>query len=93
MKRRRFIIVGISLLLVYFGSYAWFYAGRVPAGNLAYFCYLRGGDATEKAEWTLYYLYYPAYKMHRLFGAGRHDFDRGITTHDGLYDGDEPNKR
>jgi hypothetical protein len=90
MKRRRYIIAGICLLIAYVGSYGYFYAGRGPAANLGYWVYLRGGDVTEKAEWTLYYLYYPVYKMHRLCGAGRHNYDRGITLRDGLYDGDEP---
>jgi len=90
MKRRRYFIAGICLLIVYFGSYVYFYAGRVPAANLGYFVYLKGGVESERGEQFLYYLYYPAYKIHRVFGIGKHNSDRGVAAGDGLYDGDKP---
>jgi len=90
MKRRHYFIAVICLLAAYIGSYTYFYADRVPAANLAYFVYLRGGVESERAESFLYHFYYPAYKVHRLFGIGRHNNDRGVTIRDGLYDGDEP---
>jgi hypothetical protein len=76
--KRKILLISALLLLSDIGSYAVFYAYRIPAGNLAYWVYLRGGNETEREEWALYYFYYPIYKIHRIFGAGRHDYDRGI---------------
>jgi hypothetical protein len=79
MKRiKRIVITSIFLIFLYVGSYAAFYIHRTHAANLAYWVYLRGGNATEREELALYYFYYPIYKIHRIFGAGRHDYDRGI---------------
>ena len=89
MKRRLYFIAVICLLVVYIGSYAAFYLRGIPAGNLAYWVYLRGGNETEREECALYYFYYPIYKIHRVFGAGRHNYDRGIN-YNAIYDGDEP---
>jgi hypothetical protein len=88
--KKQILVVGIFLIFLYVGSYCAFYAHRVPAGNLAYWVYLHGGNETEHEERALYYFYYPIYKIHRVLGAGRHDYDRGVTLNDGLYDGDEP---
>jgi hypothetical protein len=82
----------IALLIFYVGSYAGFYVNARPAANLAYFVYLKGGVEVEGREKVLYYFYYPAYKVHRLFGVGRHNYDRPNVDGEGLYDGDEPNK-
>ncbi len=83
--------MGICLLALYLGSYAFFYAHKSPAGNLGYWVYLRGGDETEREEWALYYFYYPIYKTHWMLGAGRHNYDRGIN-YNAIYDGDGPKK-
>jgi hypothetical protein len=90
--KRHIVVWGICLAFLYIGSYFAFYVHRRPAGNLAYWVYLRGGNETEREERALYYFYYPLYKIHRVLGAGRHNYDRGVTTRDGLYDGDEPKK-
>jgi hypothetical protein len=87
---RMIAVTGILLLVLYIGSYAEFYHSRVPAGNLAYWVYLRGGNETEPEEWALFYFYYPVYKVHRIFGAGPHNYDRRYPNH--IYDGDEPKK-
>src|ERR1700722_7016001 len=76
MKWRHYFIAVICLVALYVGSYAAFYMHRAPAGNLAYWVYLR--NSTEREELALYYFYYPVYKIHRVFGVGRHNYDRGI---------------
>ena len=76
MKRARLFVTAISLFVIYVGSYAWFYAGRVPAGNLRYFVYLKGGVESERAESILYYVYWPIYKAHRCVGGWEHNLDR-----------------
>jgi hypothetical protein len=78
MKWRHHFITGICLIALYVGSYAAFYIHRNHAANLAYWVYLHGGNETEREEWALYYFYYPVYKIHWVFGAGRHNYDRGI---------------
>ena len=89
--KRKILLASVLLILLYVGSYAVFYKNAVPAGNLAYWVYLRGGNETEREEWALYYFYYPIYKIHRVFGAGRHNYDHGIN-YNAIYDGDEPKK-
>jgi hypothetical protein len=81
MKRWRYLIAGLCLLVAYVGSYTYFYAGKVPAANLAYFAYLKGGVETERAEWFLYYFYYPIYKVHRCLGGYPHNFDRPVIVY------------
>jgi hypothetical protein len=81
MKRRHYFIAGICLLVAYVGSYACFYAGRVPAANLAYFAYLKDGVESERAEWLLYCFYYPVYKAHRCVGGYRHNYDRPVIVY------------
>ena len=76
--KKRILTAAIIFFLLYVGSYTAFYLRGVPAGKLAYWVYLRGGNETEREEWALYYFYYPIYKIHRVFGAGRHNYDRGI---------------
>jgi hypothetical protein len=94
MRFKKQVLLGyVFLILVYVSSYYAFYVHRRPAGNLAYWVYLPGGNETEREEWALYYFYYPVYKIHRILGAGRHDYDRGVTLRDGLYDGDEPTNK
>lgn len=88
--KKQILVAGVLLIFLYVGSYAAFYIHRTHAANLAYWVYLRGGNATEREELALYYFYYPIYKIHRVLGAGRHDYDRGVTLNEGLYDGDEP---
>jgi hypothetical protein len=78
MKLRHRLITGICLVALYVGSYAAFYVHRAPAANLAYWVYLHGDNATEREELAVYYFYYPIYKIHRIFGADRHNYDRGI---------------
>ena len=90
--KKRILIVGLILIFLYVGSYAAFYIYRKPAGNLAYWVYLPGGNETEHEEDALYHFYYPIYKIHRVLGAGRHDYDRGIN-YDAIYDGDEPTNK
>ncbi|MGH7942501.1 MAG: hypothetical protein ACREE6_00060 [Limisphaerales bacterium] len=90
--KKRILTAAIIFFLLYVGSYAAFYLRGIPAGNLAYWVYLRGGNETEREEWALYYFYYPIYKIHRVFGAGRHDYDRGIN-YNAIYDGDEPTNK
>jgi len=89
--KRKILITIVLLLVLYVGSYAAFYIHRTHAANLAYWVYLRGGNETEREELALYYFYYPIYKIHRVFGAGRHNYDRGID-YNHIYDGDEPKK-
>ena len=89
--KRNILITTVILLALYIGSYAALYRSRIPAANLAYWVYLRGGNETESQEWLLYYFYYPVYKVHRIFGAGRHNYDRGIN-YNAIYDGDELKK-
>lgn len=89
---RNILLTSILLLLLYVCSYAAFFCTRVPAGNLAYWVYLHGGgEKVQREEWALYYLYYPPYKVCRIFGAGRHNYDRGYDPNS-VYDGDEPKK-
>lgn len=76
--KKQILVAGVLLIFLYVGSYAAFYIHRTHAANLAYWVYLRGGNATEREELALYYFYYPIYKIHRVFGAGRHNYDRGI---------------
>jgi hypothetical protein len=90
--KKRILIVGLFLILLYVGSYAAFYVHRRPAGNLAYWVYLPGGNETEREEEALYDLYYPIYKIHQVFDTGRHNYDRGIN-YNAIYDGDEPTKK
>lgn len=59
---------------------------------MAYWVYLHGGNETENQEWALYYFYFQVYKIHRMFGAGQHDYDRRRDPDFGMYDGDEPKK-
>jgi hypothetical protein len=87
--KKQILVAGIFLIVGYVGSCFAFYVHAGPAGNLAYWVYLRGGNETERDEWSFYYFYYPIYKIHRVVGAGRHNYDRGVTLRDGLYDGDE----
>lgn len=75
----RNLIAGICILVAYFGGYTYFYAGRVPAANLAYFVYLKGGVETGRAEWLLYYFYYPIYEAHKCIGGNHHNFDRRVV--------------
>jgi hypothetical protein len=90
--KKRILIAGVFLIFLYVGSYTAFYLRGIPAGNLAYWVYLRGGgEKIQSEEWALYYFYYPIYKIHRVFGAGRHNYDRGIN-YNATYDGDEPKK-
>jgi hypothetical protein len=90
MKRRHYIVAGLCLLVPYVVSYSVLYANRKPAANLGYFVYSLGGGAKGGQESMWYYLYFPAYKVHRLFGIGRHNLDRASVDSEGLYDGDEP---
>lgn len=75
-KRKHYLVAAICLIALYGGSYAWFYAGRIPAANLRYFVYLKGGVNSERAENLLYYAYYPIYKAHRCVGGWEHNQDR-----------------
>jgi hypothetical protein len=76
MKDRLSFIAGVCLLAAYVGSFVYFYAGRVPAANLAYFAYLKGGVESDREERFLYFFYYPVYKANRWTGGGQHVFDR-----------------
>lgn len=76
MKKRAIAIMSAGLLILYVASYGYLYANSCPAANLMYFCYVKGGAETERQERILYYFYYPAYKVHRLLGGARHNYDR-----------------
>lgn len=70
--------VALWLLGLYIASYAVAYGTRGPAANMAYFVYFsRAVDYdSPKIEKSLYRFYYPIYKLHLLFGAHRHSYDR-----------------
>jgi hypothetical protein len=92
MRKRAVLITFSCLLLFYVSTYAVLYANRGPAANLGYFVYTHGGVEKEGQERILFRFYYPVYKVHRLFGIGRHNYDRPNVDGEGLYDGDEPKK-
>ncbi|HVM63015.1 MAG TPA: hypothetical protein VMV72_19305 [Verrucomicrobiae bacterium] len=83
MKKRHLVIAVLLLFVFYVGSYTLLYMNRHPAGNLAYFVYLKN-DAPDAEEYALYYFYYPIYKLHLRLGGGKHNWDRyrGVVTKD-----------
>ena len=84
----RILVSGFFFVILYVGSYAVFYTHARPAANLAYWVYLPG-EATQSEESVIYDFYYPIYKIHRMLGGPRHNYDRGID-YNHIYDGDEP---
>jgi hypothetical protein len=74
-RTRVIALLAMCFTSTYFGSYALLYSHRSPAANLSYFVYFKGGTHTD-LERAGYYLYYPIYRTHRLFGATRHNYDR-----------------
>ena len=79
--------LGISLMILYVGSYALLYLLR-PAGESAnglYFVYTRGRktearETREMRETVMYYFYYPVYKVHSRLGGQKHNYDRPAPT-------------
>lgn len=73
--RTKAVRVLLLVIAAYVLSYVIAFARREPAANLAYFCYARP-SASESVERTIYRFYWPVYKLHRLLGAQRHNYDR-----------------
>lgn len=81
--RSKFWRVTTVALLLYAGSYIFAYAFRPhdAVANGAYFAYTKL-PAAASVERALYYFYWPIYKVHRVFGAQRHNFDRDPPVDD-----------